>query len=64
LQLVRETTDDGTGSANHAHRSGCARRGRWARQAKHKHSGGILAGEWNFAIDRSGRDDDLSPAVF
>jgi hypothetical protein len=64
LQLVRETTDDGAGSANHADRSGCARGERRARQAKHKYSGGILAGEWNFAIDRSGRDDDLSQAVF
>jgi hypothetical protein len=64
LQLVRETTDDRADSANHADRSGSARGGRWARQTKHKYSGGILAGEWNFAIDPSGRDDDLSPAVF
>jgi hypothetical protein len=64
LQLVRETIDDRTGGADHADRSGCARGGGWARQAKHKYSGGILASEWNFAIDRSGRDDDLSQAVF
>ena len=65
LQRVWETAYDGTRSAScRVGSGGWSLVGRWAGQAKHKSCGGILAGEWNFAVDGSGMVDDFSTVDF
>ena len=65
LHLVREAVDRASTSRGAVSADGLATSGgRWARRAKHKYCGGILAGERNFAVVGGGLVDDFSKVVF